>query len=400
MLTRRRLLAGTAAAGLIRPAIAFPAVGSGIDQRPPASFSIGTIYRYNDGYSAKYVGGDGYFPTWADDGFLYGIMDDSYGVSYTPPTSNFEIIKMDGFTSALTVTSVNKMAAFGTLGQMSTAASVVDYNYKASAILCVGGTLYCNVGMFKYVNGPGINPWLPALQAQIIKSTNKGGTWTPLPVAGTAEAYTTPAPMFPNMYAGGYIQYGQNYTGTGPHNSGAYVYCFFPSNTTGRVGLTVTLGRVTIANLPNLVGSDWSFYQGGDGMSSGAWGAYATSVPVFGEAEPPGQCPRLWWVNGQYLPAFGCYVITPSFWTAVSPSLASTPTVIQVWKAYAPWGPWTQVGADYNTGAGGFYGVAMCPSSVATDGGRNTVLMAGGDFANNSSYTSNYNLHLIPLTLS
>jgi hypothetical protein len=230
-----------------------------------------------------------------------------------------------------------------------------------------------------------------------------GANWAPLP-QGVAQAYTTgtvsgfSVPMFPSLSLGGYIQYGKNYAGNGPHGSGTYVYAFFINNAVGKVGSSATLGRCLITAMPNLVAADWTYYQGGDGMVSGNWGAYATSVPIFGQATPAGSSPKMFWANGQYLPAFGCYVMTPSFWPAVAPSTASNATIVQVWKAYQPWGPWTQVGIDWNTT--GFYSVGMAPNSVATDGGKNTMLMAGGDFVNNSSYTSEYNLHLIPMTLS
>jgi hypothetical protein len=54
VLTRRTIVAATAAAALVRPARGFPrSGGSGIDPRPPTAISFGTVWRYNDCYSAS-----------------------------------------------------------------------------------------------------------------------------------------------------------------------------------------------------------------------------------------------------------------------------------------------------------------------------------------------------------
>jgi hypothetical protein len=367
----------------------------------PLYYSIGTVFKYNSGYPTKYGNGDGYWPTWADDGNLYVSQDDSlpapsgFQGSQTA-TSNFNIGSLNGYTSALTGTTINPMAAWGTAGFISSA----GYNWKTGALLSVGSTLYAAISQGIYTNGAGVNPWQPALQSQIIKSTDHGVTWHPT-TTSTGQAYPTgttdgyPTPMFPNQEIGGFIQYGQAYTGQTVDNSATYVYEYFVNNVLPNVGSSIFLGRVSLANLPNLKGSDWAYYQGGDGMSPGNWGAYSTAATVLAVAEPAGQMPRLWWFNPQYMPAFGCYVAIPASW----PGSASTTTLLQIWTSPKPWGPWTQVGVDYDTTPSGLYGVNIAPNSVVPDGGLTSTLMAGGDWQAQSPSTGNYTLHLLPMTL-
>lgn len=335
------------------------------------NFTINSVYSYNSGYPPKWVSGDGISPTWAADGKLYIILNDTNGNGFNGTgNGRIEVASLDGYTPPASVTGTNVFGFGGTLSG----------SWYLGGIIAVGSTLYMTLSD----NSGTAN--------QIVKSVDHGATWSPTPSGG---GYASP--IFTSKYPWGFVQYGQAYTGNGPHNSNLYVYCYFsaasgvPSN-----GVGVTLGRVLISNIGNLVAADWSWYQGGDGMLSGNWGAYSTSVAVFSEttANPtPYYFPT---GHACYLPAFGCYIFTQSHYVGGSASNGW----INYYATPTPWGPYTLVASLDMSSYGSLYQAGTAPSSVAFDGGRTITLLASGSYEDCCTNTGRYCVHFINATLS
>jgi len=345
----------------------------------PASYAFSNPFRYNSGYPTKTNTGDGYAPTWADDGNLYIQSNDTFnGFQNDASGANASLAVLDGYTSSVTGHTVNNNLIFG--GVSATGPN--GWNWKCGGVLSVGSNLFAAMTGSDTIGN---------FQTQLMKSTDHFATVAPTPPPGVVP-YTSP--MLPNVYARGFVQYGQAYTGNGPDNSGTYVYMI---NEAG--GLTASLSRVTIANLPNLNGADWTFYTGGDGMNSANWSSSASAAVVMFTMTPsmsPGSSPFLW-ANPQHLPYFGCYVMVPTYW----PGGGSSSSRAQVHVALQPWGPWTQIGAEFDmTPYGALYGLTVAPSSVAVDGGRTTVLVSSGDFSQTDPSTGQYCVHLLTMILT
>jgi hypothetical protein len=383
-LTRRSLLRAAPFAILSKAAFGrsmFSGHGVFVPRPPlPTNFSLGSIFRYNSGYPTKYNSGDGYLPTWADDGNLYIVCDDAYYPfqNSSGQGSNFNVSRLDGYTTSLTGTLVNTMLQFGSTSQGSGSGG----NWKSQGCLSIGTKLYLSA----HLDNASFTTF--AQQSQVIKSSDHGATWTPLP---PSQAQPFASPMFSGIGMQAWVNYGQAYAGTGPDNSSNFAYAYF--NTLAGPAI----GRVSLANIDNLVGTDWSWWKGGDGTVSGNWSsnvsdAIAMTFPAGGNGG---------FLSTQYIPGWPCYIMVVSFWT--NGSSDPNHTYMNIWASAHPWGPWSQVGAqNFDTSSlGALYAMSIAPSSVAVDGGINTMMMSGGNFSNTSPpNTAEYCLHLLPLTIS
>lgn len=358
------------------------------------AISYGTPFKYNNGYPTKYIDSDVWVNTWADDGSIYAVSDDSLGWQGAS-SSNFQISQLSGFTNSLMGSNINVMASWGTEVQNGSDGS----DYKATGLISVGGVLYLTTT--RQIN-PVPFPFITAeANAQIIKSTNHGSSWTPTPPS-TAAPYASP------MFSGStnpnpsFIQYGQDYQSQTADNSGTYVYATSNDGSWNN-GNALYLGRVSIANLPNLNGSDWSYWQGGDGMINANWGAWPTAAPLIQNSKKVGALTQM-----QYFPRLGrrgCYVYTNWFYPSVAAGSISWDTTTTEWDSYIgehPWGPWVLLGTKmWNSEPGvGLYSPNIMPKSVSQSGNVATATIAtAGNFNSQDPRTGDYTLTLVGLTL-
>jgi hypothetical protein len=364
---------------------------------PIVQVSWGTPWKYNSHYPSSWNVSDVWSNTWADDDQIYTINDDSFTGwnAAHPGGSNLSCSLLSDFRVGLTGSNVNYMTIFGALTQLGSD----NASYKAMGLISVAGTLYMVTSRHISANwqGVGTAALQPFFDAQIIKSTDHGLTWTPVPTA-VAEPFTPPV-MFPGPKFGSpyFIQYGKDYVGQIVDNSDRYLYAvsvdgyYWCSN-------NAFLGRVALDLLPNLDGADWTFWQGGDGMLDASWGPLASAVPILSN-------PLKMSTTGiQYLPAFNSYVWVQWYFPSVPDNIVFD-SALSHWDLYQaphPWGPWTLIGNRINgpTPPGGFYGPCIMPKSVSLDGGRNISVLTTGDFQFQDPATGEYNLILVPLTLS
>jgi hypothetical protein len=217
------------------------------------------------------------------------------------------------------------------------------------------------------------------LGGQLIKSTDHGATWTPLP-PGQALPFTSP--MFPTaaFSAPEFIQFGgRDYQNNVVHNADQYVYAISNDGSwnngnymiLGMLGnkdkriikTNKNAGRVPRGAIGNLNASDWQFYQGGDGSVSSNWGALSSASKIISGIKQCGIA------GAQYLPFCKRYVILQWYYPSI-PKNGTDNVQDSIWEVYespTPWGPWTMVQTyEWNTEPGlGLYNPNIMPKSIS-----------------------------------
>lgn len=342
--------------------------------QPITGVTFGTPYRYNQGYPAKYAAGDVWYNTWSDDNEIYTAAGDFYtGFSGVGPYSYYTAFsRLDGFSNSLTGYQTNTLREMGLFGE--TGSDGAGWTWKPSGLASVAGTLYMALSRQKYADA-GSDYIQVAHDAQIIKSTDHGATWTPLP-PGNAQPYASP--MFPGYGFGapGFIQYGKDYTGNGPHRSDEFIYAT-SSDGVWNNGSTMVLGRCLLSNLSSLNGANWQYWTGGDGLSDGNWSSTIGSAsPIISNARKIGMA------GAQYLPYCQRYVMFQWYYpsrTTIPPTLSNYDTWWDVYEAPTPWGPWTLIHSE-QFNVEGWYSPALVHKSLTTDGGQHARLITSGNY--------------------
>jgi hypothetical protein len=383
--------------------------------------NYGTVSKSNTrpgGYSTNYISSDVWANTWASDDKIYAVNDDSFGWQDAAPSSNLEVSLLSDYTTTFTGSSVNKMQAWGTASQSGSDGSNVAY--KAMGLISVNGVLYGTAARQKYgtPGGTGIACKQSSANMQIIKATVAGatGAWTPQPPS-TAQPYAAP------MFAGNvnntcwFVQYGKDspYPGTVTPVDGNDQFVYAVSNDGfWNNGSKLFLGRVSIANLPNLNAADWSYYQGGDGSQPAAWtpsgsAGWASAQPLINPS-PSGNSLQVSSNGVQYLPKFGCYIHIQWWYPAIVNNLVedSSTTQWDIWQSTKLWGPWTLLAgaskvwnAPVGTGGRGLYNPNIMPKSLQVDGGATAMITCCGDYNDQAPHsTGSYTLTMVPVTIS
>lgn len=187
------------------------------------------------------------------------------------------------------------------------------------------------------------------------------------------------------------IQYGKGYQGQTIHRSNQYVYMMFPE---GNFNCDeVRIGRCLISDMSALDTTKYSYYTGGDGMLDANWSFNQADALVI--ISDPGHISM---TSINFMSYFQEYCMVQ--WYRKSGYSLPGPQVTQFffWKSKTPWGPWTKfyTSPEYSELVGNYapYQPTICVKSVATDGGRNIVLLTPGDVGNN------YTLLFVPCQIS
>lgn len=218
--------------------------------------------------------------------------------------------------------------------------------------------------------------------ASLIKSIDYGETWT-----RSAEE-NLQYPMFPGSHFSTpyFVDYGR--TPVSVDGADRYVYAV-SNNGVWDNGDTFILGRVQRSRIARLIGSDWEFYTGGDGLADSAWTQDVTrATPILSS---PG---RLGYTGASYLPGRGCYLLISWYYPAGSGFLkgASTTTMWDFYEARKPWGPWSLIGS-HAWSPQGYYSPVVCPKFQSRD---RIYVVTAGDFHN---LWDHYHLTLVPVEL-
>jgi hypothetical protein len=339
---------------------------------------FGTPFYYNSMYPPQTVLGDGWASTWADDGKIYTTANDTSVFSNTSPTSNMMLDTLSTTANTVVGTTVNQMAAWGQ--PLDTNTGSPSRSHKWQGILSIGSpsTFYALNWRLdpNYLTNP------PFWDAQVLKSTDHGASWSPSPPGGSGNPYASP--MFPgDVIPFGFIQYGQNYTGSGPDNSGTYIYALVEDSTIAEAKLS----RVLISAIGNQLASDWQYWTGGDGMNPANWSSSVSSAaPVFsgtGVAIITGM---------QYLPRYQKYIYIGGTGAGTGGE-----GFLYAFLCDHPWGPCTSQSQDM--GIIDLRWMFPMPASLV-NGGQQLVVSASGDPGTCCSPTGTYTLIYIPATLS
>ena len=325
--------------------------------------------------------GDEWAPTWADDGNLYTGNDDGSSFGGIKPASvAFGKLVGDDPNNEKGVT-ISDMGDYGREPARPDRA-----NWKTMNSYCVDGVLYMFVTRCLYPEQSGdANHRHIFKNSSIIKSTDKGVTWT----RSSSENYNHP--MFPGLRFGApyFVWYGKNGEAD-VDNADQYVYAV-ANNGHFEDGDNYILGRVSRNKLPDLRGADWEFYTGGDGMNGGNW------AHDINNAKPILQDPLNCSMTGMtYIPALGRYVMV--VWHYTTYNLRTDPrTINDYYEAPRPWGPWTRF-KTINTEKLGWYVpiVGQKYQTKVDDNTVNCILYPTGNYQNSKLYKLNY----IPITLS
>jgi hypothetical protein len=163
-------------------------------------------------HSPKWISADTFFNTWGDDGTIYVQCNDTYlGWQGAGNYANICFGSVDGYTSSLTGTGINYLPTWGGVSQFGSDGAT----YKSTSLTSIHGTLYMVADRQKFASAPG-DGWL---SSQLIKSTNHGVSWTPVPPAH-AQPYASPMFTDPKFRVPFFVQYGQDYVGQTVDRSG------------------------------------------------------------------------------------------------------------------------------------------------------------------------------------
>jgi Domain of unknown function (DUF4185) len=282
---------------------------------------------------------------------------------------------------ALTGTPISDMGAYG-----KEPARPDRGNWKTMNSYCVDGVLYMFVTRCLYPEQSGdTNNRHIFKNSSIIKSTDKGKTWT----RSSEENYNHP--MFPGLSFGSpyFVWYGRDGAAS-VDDADKYVYAV-ANNGHFEDGDYYILGRVSKKKLPNLNGADWEFYAGGNGMRAGNWRQdISQATPILRDKM---NCSM---TGMTYIPGLGRYVMV--VWHYKKYDLRKdSGTINDYYEAPKPWGPWTKF-KTVDPGRLAWY-VPIIGQKWQTAAGANAVdciLYATGDYKDGNLYRINF----IPVTLS
>lgn len=294
--------------------------------------------------------GDTWDPFWADDDNLYTFNCDGRG--FGAKAMNLAFNKLAGdVPSELVGSQVNSMEEYGNADQKGPD----NATWKACGQECIDGVFYAFVS--RNVYGSDSNDALTrqlALNSSLIKSTDRGRTWT-RPAQLSYEK-----PMWPGARFGApfFVHYGRN--GSQVSRDGALDYVYACStNGFWNDGDTLILGRVKRSRLADLNSKDWEYLRGEDGGIAGSW------IHDIGQAKPILSCPAK---CGQtpitFVPELKVYLLISWYNTArMTKWFEPNEMRYDFYQAPHPWGPWTQVGSCTDRFLGPeyhMYGPSIC----------------------------------------
>jgi hypothetical protein len=332
--------------------------------------------------------GDTWDPFWADDDNLYAFNCDGRGFGTQSRNLAFNQLHGDS-PHTLSGRIVNSMDEYGAAGKKE----ADNATWKACGQECIDSTFYAFVSRNVY-GSDSKDPLLrqTAFNASLIKSTDKGLTWT----RPAADNYKSP--MWPGTRFGSpfFIHYGKNGGRVSQDGALQYVYAVSP-NGFWNDGDDFILGRVERAKIANLQASDWTYYAGGDGHSADSWSEQiGRAIPILSLPAKCGQTPPC------YIPTLGVYLMI-SWYNTEKMNKWFEPNEMRYdfYQSEHPWGPWKFINShsDNHIWRGHFYGPSLCAKFQKLEGTevRMSLFTSGCPFDDVPSGL--YKLWEIPLIL-
>ena len=335
---------------------------------------LGEAVRYPDSH------GDNWYSTWADDGALYSVSDDTRGFDRAC-SSNLAIHRITGEAPPeLHGETINPMPEYGGWGEFL---PQDDAMWKGNGLACIDGVLYLSVS--RHANPDGRFSVQEAWDASIIKSYDHGRTWSAAPGLGAAmfPGHTFATPFF--------VDYGQDGQATAD-GADRFVYAI-SSNGVWNNGSSMALGRVPRDRIARLDAADWEFVHGFDDAGQPRWWPrHDTARYVF---RAPGRASM---TGVHYLTPLGLYILPQWHYTLLDdPERRWSATRMELYQSRAPWGPWSLFHTQPFEPSG-WYNPSIPAKFIAPDGRRFWIFVAG-DWTTCRSFDSFYGLFMIPVTL-
>jgi hypothetical protein len=333
--------------------------------------------------------GDTWDPFWADDGNLYAFNCDGRGFGSNPMNLAFNKLSGEG-PDALAGSQVNPMAEYGKAGQKGPD----NATWKACGQECIDGVFYAFVSRNTY-GSDSHDPLTrqTAANASLIKSTDRGRTWTP----GAQENYERP--MWPGGQFGApfFVHYGRNGGQVERDGAGEYVYAC-STNGFWNDGDTLILGRVLRSQLSRLNSADWEYLSGYDPGATPNWSrSIDRAIPILDRPARCGQTPIT------FVPALGVYLLV-SWYNTETMTRWFEPNRMRYdfYQAPHPWGPWTPAGSadDSFLGPGlHMYGPSICAAFQQRRGDSIELSLFTSGCPFDDVRTSPYKMWRVPLVL-
>ncbi len=333
--------------------------------------------------------GDTWDPFWADDDRLYSFNCDGRG--FGKGQQNLAFNRFDGEPLlSLVGVQINPMAEYGPSGQRGKDKAT----WKACGQECIDGVFYSFVSRNVYGNESGDALMRQtAFNSSLIKSTDRGLTWQ----RTAEENYARPMWPGPKFGAPFFVHYGKN--GGNVERDGATEYVYAAStNGFWNDGDSLIIGRVGRKALPRLDASDWEYFTGGAGVSSGSWSKHIYSaVPILQRPAKCGQTPIC------YVHALGIYLLISWYNPAVLAKWFEPSEVCyDFYQAEHPWGPWSLIRSISDTflaPGSHMYGPALCSKFQESNGSEIRIAMftSGCQFEDKPSGI--YKAWTVPLVL-
>ena len=333
--------------------------------------------------------GDTWDPFWADDGNLYAFNCDGRGFGSNPMNLAFNKLSGEG-PDALAGSQVNPMAEYGKAGQKGPD----NATWKACGQECIDGVFYAFVSRNTY-GSDSHDPLTrqTAANASLIKSTDRGRTWTP----SAQQNYERP--MWPGGQFGApfFVHYGRNGGQVERDGAGEYVYAC-STNGFWNDGDTLILGRVLRSQLSRLNSADWEYLSGYDPGATPGWSrSIDRAIPILDRPARCGQTPIT------FVPALGVYLLV-SWYNTETMTRWFEPNRMRYdfYQAPHPWGPWTPAGSadDSFLGPGWhMYGPSICAAFQRRRGDSIELSLFTSGCPFDDVRTSPYKMWRVPLVL-
>jgi hypothetical protein len=306
--------------------------------------------------------GDTWTSTWADDGDLYALADDTLGIRGSC-RSNIAIFRIRGAPPDYIVEMVNPMTEYLGLGQVE----ALDM-WKGCGLASIDGVLYLAVSQHT-ANDIYLDNVQRAHSACIVKSTDHGQTWSAKPRPTEA--------MFPTWRFGApyFVQFGQDYRDA-PDEYADHVYAV-SSDGVWNNGNYMILGRVRRERITRLDAADWEFYKGPDADGEPRW------APRVIDAATILRRRGLTSMTGvQYVPALRRFMIAQWAYTDQDGPRPWDQTQLFLYESEQPWGPWHEFYTEPCWGGNQAYYNPGLPAKWFGDGGRIMWMTMAGNWTN------------------
>ncbi|MDI7277509.1 MAG: hypothetical protein QME94_16140 [Anaerolineae bacterium] len=304
--------------------------------------------------------GDTWAATWADDGNLYAVADDTLGVRQAC-RSNLAIHCISGVPPHHTVQTINAMPEYLGLGEVEW----LDM-WKGNGLICVDGVLYLSVSQHT-AEDLHLDNVQRAHSASLVKSPDHGRTWSPKPSPREAMF---PGHRFATPF---FVQFGRDYQGAFDEFED-YVHAV-SSGGVWNNGNYMILGRVRRDLIGRLDAADWEFFAGTDSSGRASWSSKVIKAhAIFRHRGHTSQAAM------QYVPAIRRFILGQWAYTDLDAAQPWDHTALTLYEAPRPWGPWRLFHCDPDW-AGACYNPGF-PAKWFEEGGRRMWLTFAGNWTN------------------